>query len=146
MGLELHTFYYLGRCPKPVRLEETSKSRLASECIIADANRSLLQSQSYVDQCFKTWSWRLLYELYSPFSANLFSISYFLLIAGVKILQDTKYSIFIVKYFHQNLTRRPQVKILKKMRTRTKILMKNRASAERVSIVTIHDRLRSAFF
>jgi len=36
--LEQHTFYYLGRCPKPVKLEETSNLRLASECIITDAN------------------------------------------------------------------------------------------------------------
>jgi hypothetical protein len=38
VGLEPHTFYYPGRCPKPVRLEETSNPHLASECIITDAN------------------------------------------------------------------------------------------------------------
>jgi hypothetical protein len=43
---EPHNFYYPGRCPKPVRLEETCKSRLASEYFLTDANRSLLQSKS----------------------------------------------------------------------------------------------------
>jgi hypothetical protein len=36
MELEPHTFCYPGRCPKPVRLEEISNARLASECIITD--------------------------------------------------------------------------------------------------------------
>ncbi len=36
--LERHTFSYPGRCPKPIRLEETANPRLASGCIIADAN------------------------------------------------------------------------------------------------------------
>jgi hypothetical protein len=39
VGLELHTFCYPGRCPKPVRLEETSIPSLALECIIPDTNR-----------------------------------------------------------------------------------------------------------
>jgi hypothetical protein len=38
MGLELPTFCYPGRFPKPLRLEKTSNSRLVSECIITDAN------------------------------------------------------------------------------------------------------------
>ncbi len=33
MGLESHKFCYPGRCPGPVRLEETLNLRLASECI-----------------------------------------------------------------------------------------------------------------
>jgi len=36
MELESHTFCYPGRHAKPVRLEETSNIRLASECIITD--------------------------------------------------------------------------------------------------------------
>jgi hypothetical protein len=36
--LEPPTFCYQGRCPKPVRLEETSNPRLAQECIITHAN------------------------------------------------------------------------------------------------------------
>ena len=42
VGLEPHTFCYPGRCPKPVRLEGTSHRRLASECIITDANTPTL--------------------------------------------------------------------------------------------------------
>ncbi len=38
VGLASHIFCYPGRCPKPVTLEETSHSRLASEYIITDAN------------------------------------------------------------------------------------------------------------
>jgi hypothetical protein len=34
-----HTFCYPGRCPQPVRLEETSNSRLASLYHISDANK-----------------------------------------------------------------------------------------------------------
>jgi hypothetical protein len=37
VGLERHTFCHSGRRPKPVRLEETSDPRLASEYIITDA-------------------------------------------------------------------------------------------------------------
>ncbi len=37
-GDRTHTFCYPGRCPMPVRLEETSNSRLASVCNISDAN------------------------------------------------------------------------------------------------------------
>jgi len=36
MGLESHTFCYPGRFPKPVRLQEISNPRLASEYIITD--------------------------------------------------------------------------------------------------------------
>jgi hypothetical protein len=36
--LESHTFWYPSRCHKPVRLEGISNPRLASECIITDAN------------------------------------------------------------------------------------------------------------
>ncbi len=39
VGLEPHTFCYPGRCPKPVRLEETSNPRWTSEYIITDVNR-----------------------------------------------------------------------------------------------------------
>ncbi len=35
-----HIFCYQGRCSKSLRLEETSNSRLASECIITEANRA----------------------------------------------------------------------------------------------------------
>jgi hypothetical protein len=38
MGLEPHTFYYPGRCPKSVRLEETSNPQLASKEIMIAAN------------------------------------------------------------------------------------------------------------
>ncbi len=37
-GDRTHTFCYPGRCPKTVRLEETSSSRLASICNISGAN------------------------------------------------------------------------------------------------------------
>ncbi len=37
-GDRTHIFGYPCRCPKPVRLEETSNSRLASVCNISDAN------------------------------------------------------------------------------------------------------------
>jgi hypothetical protein len=36
VGLESHTFCYLGRCPKPVRLDQTSNPPLGSEYIIID--------------------------------------------------------------------------------------------------------------
>ncbi len=38
-GDRTHTFCYSGRYPQPVRLEETSNSRLASVCHISDANK-----------------------------------------------------------------------------------------------------------
>jgi len=41
LGLETHTFCYPDKCPKPVRLEETSNSPLASEFIIMDAKKYL---------------------------------------------------------------------------------------------------------
>ncbi len=38
VGLEPLTFCYPRRCPKPIRVEETSNRHLASECIVIDAN------------------------------------------------------------------------------------------------------------
>jgi hypothetical protein len=48
VGLELHIFCYPGRCPKLVRLEETSNLRLASECIITDTNMTISPFSSTV--------------------------------------------------------------------------------------------------
>ncbi len=45
VGLEPQTFFYPGGCPKPVGLEETSDSRLASEYIITHANSQEQQQQ-----------------------------------------------------------------------------------------------------
>jgi hypothetical protein len=47
VGLELHTFCYPGKCPQPARLEETSNPRLASECIITEANKYFLFTFSW---------------------------------------------------------------------------------------------------
>ncbi len=53
VGLEPqpHTFFYPGRYPKPVRVEETSNSCLASECIITDANSTTKRELCVLDWC-----------------------------------------------------------------------------------------------
>jgi hypothetical protein len=43
-----HIFCYPGRCSKPVRLEETSNSRLASVCNISDANTKPISRQNTI--------------------------------------------------------------------------------------------------
>jgi hypothetical protein len=51
MGLEPHTFCYPGRYPKPVMLEETPNSHLASEFIITNANTTSTFRLIFLELC-----------------------------------------------------------------------------------------------
>jgi hypothetical protein len=56
--LKLYTFCHPGKCVKPVRLEETSNPRLASEYIITNANKTKLKTRQIILE-FSIKKWRL---------------------------------------------------------------------------------------